>query len=388
MSLGSVEKIKVAHVTEAWAGGIATYVEGVIKYQSEHPDFDTPHLICSSNRTPKNIDVNNAVVHRYKSSRKPWNILKTAREVQKIIKEIEPDIIHLHSTFAGVYGRLFKLKTNTKIVYCSHGWSFYQEKNTFPRFVYRMMEKYLARNTDAIINISQHEHDIAQRAGVRAKNNYVVMSGVRDVYRSPHSSSPELCNNSKGISSDNPGITLEFPKRNSGNDVNLGFIGRLDYKKGFDVLADAIQSCNRDDIILHVIGKTERNGDYEAPINKKFNYFGWVDYKDLDSYISAFDVVIVPSRQEGFGLVAIEAMRNSKPVIVSDRGALPELVTEGENGFIFPFEQPSTLLNIINNLDKDKLTTMGKNARITYEKSFREERMYEEIGGVYSKIRD
>lgn len=47
---------------------------------------------------------------------------------------------------------------------------------------------------------------------------------------------------------------------------------------------------------------------------------GWINHDEIDSYYSLFDAVIIPSRWEGFGLVAIEAMKNAKAIIVSNRG--------------------------------------------------------------------
>ena len=82
------------------------------------------------------------------------------------------------------------------------------------------------------------------------------------------------------------------------------------------------------------------------------------------------DVVIMPSRWDGFGLVAIEAMRNSKPVIVSNRGALPELIKNNENGYIFDMDNLNSLILILSKLNKSDLKILGKNARKSFLKNF------------------
>ena len=78
----------------------------------------------------------------------------------------------------------------------------------------------------------------------------------------------------------------------------------------------------------------------------------------------------MPSRWEGFGLVAIEAMKNSKPVIVSNRGALPELIKNNKNGYIFDMDNLNSLILILSKLNKSDLKILGKNARKSFLKNF------------------
>ncbi len=358
--------MRIIHITEAWVGGIATYVENLADFQAKSPEFEEVHLIYSENRTPDKINIDNIKCHSYTSSRNPLKLGKIAKNIKAIINEINPDIIHLHSTFPGVYGRLHKLRktdgTPIKIVYCAHGWSFQQESNPLARLIYRKIEKHLAKRTDAIINISRHEHSAAQSAKALAKNNYVVLSGVRDKAPAPA-----------------PAI------HPSGDKLNLGFVGRLDYKKGFDILADAASNCKRSDMELYIIGEKERD-DINLPAKDNFHYLGWVDNTEIDNYISQLDALIVPSRQEGLGLVVLEAMRNEKPVIISDGGALHEMVIEGYNGYIFSLANPKELTGIIDSLDKERLDEMGRNARLVFENNFREERQHKMITQIYLEI--
>lgn len=98
------------------------------------------------------------------------------------------------------------------------------------------------------------------------------------------------------------------------------------------------------------------------------------------------DAVIVPSRWEGFGLVVIEAMKNYKPVIVSNRGALPELIKEEQDGYIFDMENLSSLEQILKNLNKNKLKKMGENARKKFELEFTSDNMNKKIIKKYKKM--
>lgn len=356
--------MKIIHITEAWAGGISTYVKDIIEYQAQLDEFEEISLIYASNRTNANIhefftNFPKVKLYPYISSRNPIKFLGIARKINKTLLEVDPDIVHLHSTFPGVYGRLLK---EFPTVYCSHGWSFVQEEGRLKKIIYSNVEKLLAKRTDAIINVSKHEQEQAKLHGINAELNEVILSGVRDV---KFTESHELIPTSADV-------------------INIGFIGRLDYKKGFDIIEQYFRENEAKNIHLYVIGQADRDNEAAFEQCANIHYLGLVDNSHIDSYIKQLDAIIIPSRYEAFGLVALEAMRNSKPIIVSNSGALPELVVEGINGYIY--NDIAKLSDILFSLDKEKLVKMGINARAMYEENFTTERMNEEMIELYYKV--
>jgi glycosyltransferase involved in cell wall biosynthesis len=358
--------MRIAHVTEAWNGGISTYVNTLIARQAKNHEV---MLVYSKSATQKDFNEdfyrrNNIRIFPYRSSRNPAKFLQISYAINSILKKHNPDIVHLHSTFAGVYGRL--IRNNLPVIYCPHGWSFVQESGAFKKKLYTHVEKRLARRCDAIVNISHHEYDEALKAGVRSPLDIVIPNGVNDA--------------------EPPGTLTGFAV-NSGH-INIGYIGRLDYKKGFDIAANAFSRLRRHDMHLYVMGAASRNGLGDiAETGPNIHYLGWINNTDIDSYIKKFDAVIVPSRSEGFGLVVVEAMRNKCPAIVSNAGSLPELVVEGHNGYIFDInEQQDTLVPLLENLDKKTLAAMGENARRLYEEKFTSERVIRDIRMLYKRV--
>lgn len=364
--------LKIVHISECWVGGVATYLKTLIDHQLKSDDFSEVSFIYSQNRTPDNLTEffeksDKLKVYPYQSSRNPLKFLDIIKQINTILETINPDIIHLHSTFAGVYGRLLKNKTNAKIVYCAHGWSFSQKINPVQKYMYGIIERYLAKNTDAIVNISRDELEAAQKNGVSCKINTVILNSVMD----------------RAITNNNIPLTTDK------NKINIGFIGRLDYQKGFDLIEAFFKNKQFKNIHLYVIGAPERvNGQIKQYVScDTITYLGWINNKDIDSYIKKFDVIIVPSRYEGFGLVTIEAMRNQRPVIVSNQGALPELVIDGFNGYIFDLNNiHSSLSDVLEKLDKEKLAIMGHNAHSVYEANFTEKRFCNEMNRVYKRL--
>lgn len=299
--------------------------------------------------------------YAYRSSRNPLFIPHISFKIRKILSEIAPDIIHLHSTFPGVYVRFFSQPA--PIVYCAHGWSFIQETGWYKKWFYTLIEKYLSKKTEAIINISLYEHFSAHKKHVCGKINRLIYNGVSDRSISQPLSGFQV----------NPDV------------LNLGFVGRLDYKKGFDIIERFFREKSPENVHLYVMGKADRDKVTFLP-SDNIHYLGWIDKEHIDSYIQLLDAVIIPSRHEGFGFATIEAMRNYKPVIVSDKSALPEIVIDGFNGHVFTLEAPETLFSLIKGLDKKALIRMGKNARAVYEFSFMEEIFCSRIFSVYQDV--
>ena len=112
---------------------------------------------------------------------------------------------------------------------------------------------------------------------------------------------------------------------------------------------------------LHVIGACVNEDRTEEPASN-VNILGWLPRHAIDRYYAAADAVVMPSRWEGFGLVAIEAMRNGTAVIVSNRGALPELVEDGKTGHVFDLDEGDlgNLERLLRGLDKSRLGSDGQ----------------------------
>ena len=145
-----------------------------------------------------------------------------------------------------------------------------------------------------------------------------------------------------GISWMPPRTARKYPE------ISIAFVGRHDRQKGLDILLDAISRFPSPRIHLHVIGKAvcgrrrEDEARFATP-SSNVTFHGWLDRKAIVELLRKVDAVVMPSRWEAFGLVAIEAMRAGVPVIASNRGALPEVVQDGVGGYIFDLDDRDAL---------------------------------------------
>lgn len=330
--------IKVLHVGEYVQGGVATYISTLFNHP-EYPDVDD-YLICADKNSETNWKIPSNHVQYYPYHRSLMQIPQAMSAIRKAIKQIQPDVIYCHSTWAGLFVRfpMLFLGKSCRVIYNAHGWAFLRDTAEWKRKIYAGVERILQRKTDRIINVSKYEYNAAIRYGLKENNQTVIYSGI----------SPE-----KGKL--DPKVKLPLGK------INILFVGRFDPQKGLDVLLHAFNACQRQDLHLTIIGDNVVGGGIkiEKKNTDRITFLGWIPHDKLASYYSACDVVIMPSRWEAFGLVAIEAMKYGKAVIVSDRGALPELVEDGKNGFVFKFEKIDQLIEILGKISLKNLQAIS-----------------------------
>jgi glycosyltransferase involved in cell wall biosynthesis len=118
------------------------------------------------------------------------------------------------------------------------------------------------------------------------------------------------------------------------------FVGRLDSEKRIDVLIRAIQQLERDDVQLAIAGKGAAFSALNAladelNLGERVRFIGYVPNEDLPPLLNSVDVFSMPSDAELLSIASLEAMACGRPVLLANAAALPELVDNGVNGYLF-----------------------------------------------------
>ncbi|CAM3086833.1 glycosyltransferase [Sporolactobacillus spathodeae] len=356
--------MKILHVCEYVRGGITTYLNEILKHQVGAREISSVVVLMSQYNSDR-IHIEGVQVAYYRYQRKLVKFIPAIIQINRTIKQIQPDIIHSHSSFAGLFVRLcfFFKRKRPKIVYCAHGWSFLMETSRVKKKLYGILERVLAKQTDRIINISQHEFIGSQKYKLPAEKSLVIPNGIE-----------KRLNKNQDIL-----LTLDPAK------LNLLFVGRFDRQKGIDILIDFFKSNPLKHVRLYTIGENVLD-PVLMKIPETIVSLGWIDHNQIDSYYEKFDAVIIPSRWEGFGLVAIEAMKNKKPVIASNRGDLPELVQNGVNGYLFDLDHLEQLTQILNTVSKQGLKVMGEQGFAIFQERYTDEKFNQQLMAVYLQL--
>uniref|UniRef100_UPI000A5A6B62 glycosyltransferase family 4 protein n=1 Tax=Levilactobacillus brevis TaxID=1580 RepID=UPI000A5A6B62 len=167
----------------------------------------------------------------------------------------------------------------------------------------------------------------------------------------------------------------------------LLFIGRFDAAKGLSFLLDN-GKLKENGIELVVIGASvlqDQNLKYD---DRNIRFLGWVDNEYIGSYMMHCDAVIVPSMWEGFGLVALEAMRAHKMVIASNVGGLPELIIDKKNGLLFKKGSAKSLnerLNEFAGMSDSAINIMGERGYDLFRQKYNRLKLNEKLLKIYSE---
>ena len=154
----------------------------------------------------------------------------------------------------------------------------------------------------------------------------------------------------------------ELPERSG-----IGYLGRLADEKGLDVLLRAfdLYSSAGGSQALHIAGAGPLEEMVrDASETREIEVADWVDYDDVPAYLQSLRCLVVPSREEPWGLVVGEALAaGTIPVVARAVGAAADLVVDGLNGYLVPDDDPDALaraLHSVDALDSDQRDSMGR----------------------------
>ena len=186
-------------------------------------------------------------------------------------------------------------------------------------------------------------------------------------------------------------IELSGYRPRYGDDGYAVFVGRLSTGKGVATLLRAAALAR--DVRLRVVGtgpllpELESLKEREGLSNVEF--VGYHTGEDLKDLVAGSAFVVVPSEcHENSPLTVYEAFALGKPVVGSDAGGIPELVSDGEAGLLFPAGDREALADRMRVLwaDRPRAAEMGRRARARVEREYSPERHYDAIMGIYARV--
>ncbi|BCZ79595.1 glycosyl transferase [Paraburkholderia terrae] len=344
-------------------GGIASYVTALMIEQRSCGHNVV--LVCDpDNMDVAKLDVDGIDIVPYRSSRNPLRFVAISRAVRKIIKLLHADVVHCHSSYAGVYVRLIYFGEE-KVLYTPHAWSFMKKDiSRMTAFAFALVEKWLARRCTRILCMSFDEVRAANKYGIGSDKLELVYTGIPT-----------------DVAAERIDVETEAATQPARR-IHVGYFGRLDYQKGFDILVDALPLL-KDHLQVHVFGTAVRGGVAMPDGAPCVTYHGWVGPEDARRAMRRMDVIVVPSRWEGLALVPIEAMRAGKVLVVSSESSLPEQVIHGYNGLMLRQLTGACLAEQLNSLSIDECRRMGANSRHVFDHAFNAERFFKSLMNYY-----
>lgn len=283
-------------------------------------------IVCSRSVDTSKLEksVKKCVVTDMRQTFNPMAVVKIIRQVRKAIKEYQPDIVYCHSSFAGVFGRIAALGTKCKVVYNPHGWAFNRQKKS--DVIFEVIERLLAKCTDRIVCISEVEKQSAIKHRITSEDKLMLIPNGID------------------IDAVRSAVPIERKKLGINEDTFVvGMIGRLSTQKAPDVFIRAAklihdQIPNSAFIIVGDGDEREAVESYAKENHLNLVITGWTD--EPYRYLKDFDVAMLLSRWEGFGLAVVEYMAEEKNIVATRIDAIPTLIDDKQDGLLVNVDDP------------------------------------------------
>lgn len=357
-------KIVYVNTLGIW-GGVATYLETLIKDQVNRGN-DIYLIVGNDGDLTKYVRKNfpSVKITVLDSMKREVDILGTITSIvrmRKIIKKINPDIIHLNCIMAGLIGRIADIGIKNKVVYNAHGWAFEPGTNKKYKFPAIVIEKLLAYITDKIICVSNYEYDIAKKHKI-------------------------FKNDSQGIVIKNCSNDFKVQEKKDSSTFNITMAARFWVPKDQQLLLagfkNLLSMCEERQIQkklqLYLLGDGPslekcKKYSHDNGLDDNVIFTGHVD--NVKEYYGNSDVIALITNYEAISISLIEALSMGKPLVASNVTGIPETFSDHINGYLIQNNADSisnALYKIVT--DDDLREKMSINSRKLYLDEFTEEK--------------
>jgi glycosyltransferase involved in cell wall biosynthesis len=318
-------------------------------------------------------DVNVETQPHLRSPPDPVSDFRALVDLRRLFGRVEPDIVHLHSTKAGILGRIAAMRLDCPTVFTVHGWGFY---NTgYPRLAtgLRYLERLLAARTTEIVCVSRADYERGVKHGILDGRGTVIQNGIEQL---PHGGDVDLR------------AELDLDS----NATVVGSVGRLvEQKNPIEAIEALCELRSRGvEAELVLVGSGPLLSDCRRYVNEReldsVHLLGFRE--DAYDLLADFDVFLMPSKFEGLPLSAIEACQLGVPVVAYDVGGISEVVVDGECGYVVPAGDRGALVDALERLATDQALRI-KYSRMAIERAherFSADRMIADYETVYNRL--
>jgi L-malate glycosyltransferase len=279
----------------------------------------------------------------WNSGNVPLHIYRTT--FTRLLEQVQPDVIYVqHEAYGLATFQIYLANSLTlKRPIAFFTWQNIEKRYPFP---FHQMERWVLNQTHMMFSGSQSAKAVWHKKGYSGKS--IILPGSVDT-------------NIYCPSSIAPNLKAEW---STSDEIVIGYLGRIVEEKGLRTLLHALKKIEPLPWKLVIVG----TGDYETQfrriaidlgLTERICYLGYVPHDQAPNYLSAFDLLVIPSEtrsnwKEQFGRVIIESMACGTPVIGSDSGEIPFLISETQGGLSFPEGNAEEFSKRLEYLIKDK----------------------------------
>ncbi len=310
---------------------------------------------------------------------RPAKDLRAVRSLRQLLRDQPWDLVHTHTSKAGILGRWAAHRQGVPgIVHTPHGHVFYGYHGRVATHAFLHLERRAARWCHRLVALTDADRDDHLRFGVGAPSQWrVIHSGVDFTPLDKRATDIMSVRTALGFGA---------------QDLVVGTLGRLTAVKGQEDLVRALAR------LLPVVPAARLllvgDGEHESALRRlaadlgvlsKIVFAGW--RQDVGDVLRAVDIFALPSHNEGMGKALVEAMYLARPVVATNVGGIPELISDGIEGLLVPPRDPASLAAALQRLaeDADLRLRLGNHAA-TKAKVYGSESMLRKLSALYEEL--
>lgn len=310
----------------------------------------------------KRLENTGIVCHQIDFVRSPYNIFKhilAYKQLNKVVQEETISLIHCHTPVGGGLGRLVAKRNHIHVIYTAHGFHFYKGGPVLNWLIFYPIERYLSKYTDILVTINQEDYNLA-----RSFNNCEIVK-INGVGLNTYNFSNKSVNRKEKCKE----LGIEDTK------FILCTVGELNKNKNHKVVLQALKMIKDYNIIYLICGNGNKINDLKRlsrklGLNEKVKFLG--HRTDINEILSVSDCFLFPSRREGLGMAALEAMSSGLPILVADSRGTREYAIEGKTGFVYKYNDSKGfqqgILSLYKNHDlRKKISSYNKIAALEFD---------------------
>jgi len=383
--------IRIVHIiTRMILGGAQENTLLTCRGLHERPDYDVT-LITGPALGPEGkllgeaerLGIHVRLVPQLRRAIHPWRDPSSARALRRLLREMKPDVVHTHSSKAGILGRYAAHAEGVPaVVHTIHGLPFHPYERWWRNQLYVRLERMAARWSHRIVSVADAMTEQALAAGVAPREKFLtVYSGMDTGSFLASGALREATRERLGLRPD------EFV---------VGKVARLFELKGHDYVIQAAAQvlATHPNVRFLFVGdgilrrSLERQAE-RLGVADRIVFAGLVPASQVPAHLAAMDALVHASLREGLARVLPQALLAGKPVVSFNVDGAREVVVDGQTGWLVEAKSVEGLAHSLCEAieQPERAAAMAERGRALCRERFRWETMVERLDAVYRELR-
>jgi glycosyltransferase involved in cell wall biosynthesis len=354
-------------ITKSEWGGAQVHLYDLVKHAIKNNNKCTVIVGDEGELTDRlrNLGVKIVIISSLVREISPLKDMKCIYRMVEVLKNENPDLIHLHSSKAGLVGRIAAKIAKFPVIFTAHGWSFTEGISINKVKIFLIIERLAAKITNKIICVSEFDRQLALNNKVGSHMSLVTIHNGVEYKETKHQIKENI-----------------IPK--------LIMVARFSSQKDYETLTLALSKI-KGEFEIQYVGEGELLTDIkdlvlEKKLGEKVKFLGM--RKDVNMLLEQSNIFVLVSNYEGLPISIIEAMAAKLPVIATNVGGVNELIEDNKNGFLINRKDVNNLVEKLQLLidNRELQLKMGKAGFEKYKNSFTVTTMLDKTFKVYEDV--